>query len=69
MTEVPLDDLPAMPWPRWRRITLNLSDTGRITVALSAERHGESDVIYDSGVVDIAGRTLDSTGHENTFDG
>ena len=60
--------LDEMPWPRWEFIGANVAN-GSIVIRLMPLDMVKP--IYDSGTmtVDTSGRTLDSTGHESTFDG
>lgn len=53
MTDAPMETLEAWPWPRWEFVTATPDDDG-ITIALAPMADG---------------RTVDSTGHEITFDG
>ena len=72
MTAPALDTLPEWPWPRWEFVAANFSEGSAITVALAPLAWPDPvEVIYDGGeiAVDWSGRTVDSTGHEASFDG
>ena len=60
--------LDEMPWPRWEFVGANVAH-GSIVIRLAPLDMVK--LVYDSGTVtvDSFGRTLDSTGHEATFDG